>query len=175
MTKFVACAALLVLAACTHRPSVPLLKLPPAALGTELAATQRLRFHHADQAPEMQALLEVDRDEVRLAALILGETVEKLRWNGTALSETRAPWLPEQISGGRILSDLQLMLWPPDAIRAGLPTACRLDAAPGVRSLVCEGVEVVRIDYVGEPPSMPRASLHNSVHDYDLTVETAAP
>ena len=162
---------LLILAACTHRPAVPFIKLAPAGLGREFAATQRLQFRHGDQRPELQALLEVDGEEVRLAALMLGETVERLRWDGTYLQEVRAPWLPEQITGERILSDLQLILWPVAAVRAGLPALCHLDTAPAQRTLVCEQAVVVRVDYEGEPPGMQRATLYNRVYDYELIVE----
>lgn len=142
-----------VLAACAAPPGAsptavlaqaPLLRLPPAALGRSLALQQQLVVTAAGQAHRVDALLEADSDTVRLAVLSLGQTVARVEWDGTQLRETRAKGLPATVSGERILSDLQLVWWPVDAVRAALPMGWALQATPGGRQLN-EGGELVTV------------------------------
>lgn len=147
------CAPLLVavLAACAAPPGAsptavlaqaPLLRLSPAALGRSLALQQQLVVTAAGQTHRIDALLEADSDAVRLAVLSLGQTVARVEWDGTQLRETRAKGWPAAVSGERILSDLQLVWWPVDAVRAALPMGWALHATPGGRKLT-EGSEPV--------------------------------
>ena len=117
---------LLLLTACMHAPRKPVIALPPlqlapAALGQTLALQQRLQFHFGNQARTMDALLEVDPDEVRLVVQALGQAGVRLQWDGKTLQQQRAAWLPPAVRAERVLDDLQFTLWPVDAIRAVLP------------------------------------------------------
>ena len=121
-----ALSVMLLLGACVHAPrkpavALPALQLPPAALGQTLALQQRLQFHFGNQARSMDALLEVDPDEVRLVVQALGQVGVRLQWDGKTLQQQRAPWLPPTVRAERVLDDLQFTLWPVDAIRTALP------------------------------------------------------
>lgn len=131
----------LVLVGCTRLPPKPRIVLPtlhlaPAAYGGSVALQQRLRFEFGPQRREMDALLEIDADAVRLAVQAMARTGVTLVWDGNTLQQTRADWLPAAVRGERVLDDLQFVHWPVDAIRAALPTGWSVDAgsAGGVES-----------------------------------------
>ncbi len=133
MVRLVAALAcvLLVLASCATpapRPAVvlPTLHLAPAALGRVLSEQQQLRIRVGKQERDLDALLEVDPDEVRLLVQAMGQSGVRLSWDGTILHEQRAAWLPSSVRGARVLDDLQFALWPADAIRKVLPVGWTL-------------------------------------------------
>jgi len=121
---------------------VPQLRLAPALLGHPLALQQRIAVQAPGQARQLDVLLEADAAHVRLAVLAMGQVAARLDWDGVTLDETRAPWWPPQVSGARILSDLQLSLWPVAAIQAALSGGWRVAEEGAVRTLY-DGGEIV--------------------------------
>jgi len=121
---------------------VPQLRLAPAELGRTLALQQRIDVRAPGHAQALDVMLEADDRRVRLAVLAMGQVAARLEWDGVTLDESRAPWWPPQVSGARILSDLQLAEWPAAAVRAALPAGWRLDEVGDVRTL-SQGAEVV--------------------------------
>lgn len=177
MRRLIAIAMLcLSLAACPRRPAtaplaeLPPLRLPPAALGHELSLQQKLHFRFAARQRELDALLEADASEVRLAVQALGQTGATLRWDGNELTQVRASWLPEAVRGERVLDDLQFVLWPADAIRAALPPDWRLEERPQLRRLL-RG-DTVWLTATELDPQ--RTRLENFAEGYSLEIESAA-
>jgi hypothetical protein len=97
------------LAACasTRMPAplvqLPTLQLPPSALPAPLQLQQRLQFRFGTHERELDALLEADGQQVRLAVQAMGQTGVRMVWDGRTLEQTRAPWLPPQVRGERVL------------------------------------------------------------------------
>jgi hypothetical protein len=111
------------LTACTGMPSRaalegPRLRLSPQTAGVSGAWQQRFEFGSDQRRMTFEALLEIDREGLQLAALSLQQVAYTLRWDGRTLTETRADWLPDGLRGAWVLDDLQLAWWPVDAIRA---------------------------------------------------------
>lgn len=176
MRRLIALALLcLSLAACPQRQApaplveLPPLRLAPAALGHELSVQQKLHFRFGTQQRELDALLEVDASEVRLAVQALGQTGVSLHWDGVELTQQRASWLPEAVRSERVLDDLQFVLWPADAIRAALPPDWRLEEQAGTRRLL-RG-ETVWLS--ATPLDARRVQLENLAERYSLEIESA--
>ncbi|QBK05255.1 DUF3261 domain-containing protein [Hylemonella gracilis] len=146
----------------TDRPAqtvdgtAPLLRLPPASLGRSLALEQRIRIEARDEngAPlrrQIETLLEADPHALRIVLLYMGQTAAVLEWDGRRLKETRSSWWPATLRGERILSELQLALWPAEAVRTALAEfpdgVWTLDADETGRTLRQDGEAVVQIRY----------------------------
>lgn len=184
-----ACAALLALGGCaaqapqrTGMPgaasdaravgAAPLLRLPPASLGRTLNLQQQITVQYpspqGEQTRDMLALLEADATHTRLAAVAGGQVLARLDWDGQELRVSKAPWAPPELLPERILSDLQLSLWPVAAIQAALPAGWRVEVAPGVRQLRAGDEVVAEIRY---PDT--RTTLFEQRRDgYRLTIRT---
>ena len=176
MNLLAAIAAAGVLAGCAGAPvpaaasrDVPQLRLAPAQLGASLALMQHIEVQAPGHAQQLDVALEVDPAHVRLALIAMQQVAAKLDWDGTTLDETRAPWWPAQVSGSRVLSDLQLTYWPVAAVNAALPAGWVLTEQGGRRELR-QGDELVTT-----------IALHGAVVDleqhrapYRLTI-TSAP
>ena len=162
------------LAACasTRMPApkvqLPTLQLAPSALPAPLQLQQRLQFRFGSHERTLDALLEADHDEVRLAVQAMGQTGVRMVWDGTTLEQTRAPWLPPQVRGERVLDDLQFALWPAQAIRAALPAGWTLVEAGRERRLEQAGKAWLLL----EPLPDGRVRLRNLAEGYELVIES---
>ena len=146
----------------------PLLRLSPASFGREVALQQRLDVAVGGVNRQLDAVLEVDATGLRLAVLVLGRTMARIEWNGDTLAESHAPGWPAVVGAERVLSDLQLMLWPADAIRAALPPGWTLEDTPRRRSLLSAGRPVVRIEHLSAGVS----AMENLRAHYRIRVES---
>ena len=150
MQRLIAAAALATLGACASAPpraaprEAPQLRLAPALLGHALNLQQHLTLQAPGREQQLDVLLEADAQHVQLAVVAMGQVAARLDWDGTTLTQERAPWLPQAVSGARILSDLQLTLWPVAAIQAALPAGWVLAESGNVRTLSQDG-EVVTV------------------------------
>lgn len=171
-------ALLLALAGCAtldaRRGFEELPLLPPAAFGAEAQGQQRLTLSRESgaEALTLDAVVEVDAGELRVAGMLLGQRILLLVWDGRALREAREPVVPEALSGRAILRDLQLVYWPAEAIRAALPRGWRLEEEAARRRLY-RGATVVFESERGDAIPLGRASLWNHVGQYRIGIESS--
>ena len=146
-------AAACALAACASAPPAahasPQLRLAPALLGHPLNLQQHLTLQAPGRDQQLDVLLEADEHHVQMGVVAMGQVAARLDWDGVTLTETTAPWWPQAVSGARILSDLQLALWPVTAIQAALPAGWELAEAGAVRTLRQDGAIVTVITRTG--------------------------
>jgi len=168
-------AASMLLAACAAAPPAPSspelrLALSPASAGRTLALAQSLEAEVGGRRIGVEALLEVDAAHVRLALLQFGRPVARLDWDGVTLHEEREPGVPAQLQAARILSELQMVQWPADAIRAALPPGWTLtETGSGVtreRLLSERGTPLMRVRY----PAEDQAELEHLRDGYRLRI-----
>lgn len=152
MLRLIAAAGLLALAACAPPatrvpiPASPVFALAPSALPGGMAEQQRLSFEHGERRETVDALVEVDAEAVRLVIHGQGQVALRLVWDGAVLSQQRQPWLPDALEGARVLSDLQLVFWPLDALRPQLPAGWTLEETGARRTLSEAGQPVAWVE-----------------------------
>jgi hypothetical protein len=127
----------------------PQLRLAPALLGHALNLQQRITVYAPGREQAIDVLLEADAAHVQLGVVAMGQVAARLDWDGVTLTETKAPWWPQAVSGSRILSDLQLTLWPAGAIRAVLPPGWALAEQGDTRTLSQDGAVVTVVTHTG--------------------------
>ena len=154
--------------ASTASRAAPQLQLAPALLGHALDLQQHITVVAPGHEQAIDVLLEADAEHVQLGVVAMGQVAARLNWDGTTLTETKAPWWPQAVSGARILSDLQLTLWPVDAIQAALPPGWRLAEAGAVRTLTQDGDVVTVITHT----SAQVVELDQRREHFHLTIES---
>ena len=179
MSQFRLCAfgsLLLLRAACTQLlpapdslpSSSPVFRLQPQDLGRVLMAHQRLSVYVDGEIHRLEVLLEADADALRVALFSVGQSGARLEWDGRRLHQTNASWWPELVQGERVLSDLQLVLWPAAAIRAVLPVDWTLAEGGGERVLRHRLQNVITIRYIGSD----RVEFTHRLDGYRLIIES---
>jgi hypothetical protein len=154
------------------RPTRLGLKLPPAALGSSITLQQHLTVERGERIDELDAALEVDPQRLDLVGLALGQRVLTLHYDGEKLQSWRHSMLPAQLRDEDVLEDLQLTLWPVDAIRSALPAGWRIEESGLRRTLLREDTPVMVIDYSGQPRWIGKIELSNLRYHYRLTIQS---
>lgn len=120
-----------------HATVAPLLALPVQALPCSVALQQRLTVMPPQQsAQSLEALLEVDTHTLKLALFHIGQRMGTLQWDGQQLHTELSRWWPSVLPPAQVLSDLQLALWPMDAIQADLPAGWQVEENHSFRRLL---------------------------------------
>ncbi|WP_082604253.1 DUF3261 domain-containing protein [Acidovorax sp. Root217] len=147
------CAVLLAGCASLGAPDAtrsPLLALAPAALRCEVAVQQRLTVEVPGRpAQQLEALLEVDAEAVRLAFFVMGQGMGTLVWDGWQWDKQLSRYWPAQLAPEQVLSDLQLAFWPARAVQRAVQPPWSVEAGPTGRRLLRDGREQVRVQFIG--------------------------
>ena len=165
------------LGACAPPPSEPArlgLKLAPAALGASISVQQHLTVEREGRIDELDAALEVDGERLDLVGLALGRRVLTLHYNGETLEAWSHPMFPAVVRAEDVLEDIQLTLWPADAIRKALPTGWQIEENGLRRTLSLTKMPVMVIDYSGAPRWSGKVVLSNLRYRYRLTIESVS-
>jgi hypothetical protein len=158
----------------THQPGRVGLKLSPATLGESISLQQHLTVDWNGTSDELDIALEVDRQRLDLVGLVLGQRVLTLSYDGQILNSWRHPLLPAAVRSEDILEDLQLVLWPADAVREALPGGWRIEENSRRRTLLAGEMPVTVINYNAEPRWIGDIELVNLRYHYRLIIQSAA-
>ncbi|MFZ6758552.1 DUF3261 domain-containing protein [Undibacterium sp. Ji50W] len=149
------------------------LKLPPASLGENFSVQQHLKVERNGRIDELDAALEVDGGQLELVGLAFGQRVLSLSYDGKELKSWRHMMLPAQVKAEDVLEDMQLSLWPVQAIAQALPAGWRIEERGLRRLLYLENELVASIDYSRMPRWSGTVVLNNLRYHYRLTIQSA--
>jgi Protein of unknown function (DUF3261) len=150
------------------------LKLAPVALGESISLQQHLTVERHGRVEELDAVLEVDPRRLDLVGLALGQRVLTLHYDGQILNAWRHPLFPTEVRDEDILEDLQLILWPADAVRQALPRNWHIEEKDQRRTLLSGQTLVAVIDYSGEPRWNGKIELSNLRYQYRLVIQSVS-
>ena len=163
------------LGACVEPESRPVgvgLKLRPAALGESISLQQRLDVEGQGRSAQLDLALEVDAARIDLVGLALGQRVLSLHYDGKTLQSWRHPMWPVQLRGEEVLENLQLTLWPVDAIRQALPVGWNVEESDLRRTILQDGLAIMVIDYSALPLWSGKIEVINLQFDYRITIQS---
>lgn len=170
--------AMAMLCACSSVPETTPgrlgLKLAPASLGATISLQQHLRVEREGRSDDLDAALEVDADHVELVGLALGQRVMSLNYDGKEIKSWRHLLLPRQVQAEDVLQDLQLTLWPVEAIRTALPAGWRMTEQGLRRQLYQDETLVLQIDYSEPVRWSGTVTLQNLRYHYRLAIQSVA-
>lgn len=155
-----------------HHPSHLRLALAPAHFPDALSLQQRVTVERDRQTVSFDAVLDITPDAVTLIAMGFGTRLFSLKYDGTRLDEQRSPMLPAEVQGADILSDLQLALWPAEAVRRALPEGWQLREAVRERILERAGEVVTTIHYGTDVAWRGDVVMENRPFAYRLLIRT---
>jgi len=133
---------------------------------------QHLRVERAGRTDDLDTVLEIEPDHLDLVGLAFGQRVMSLHYDGRELKTWRHFMLPKEVQGADVLQDVQLTLWPANAIRAALPAGWELRDNEMQRTLLHNQKVVTRIDYPDRKPWGGKVILTNLYYQYKLTIDS---
>jgi len=171
-----ALAAALLLGACASTPPPVArlgLRLSPATLGQAISVQQHLKVERNGRTDDLDVALQVEPEAIDVVGLAFGQRVLTLRYDGKELTSWRHVMLPSQVRAEDVLEDMQLTLWPADAIAAALPSGWRVTEQGNRRTLYLDGEPIMNIAYSGTPRWSGTVVLDNLRYHYKLTIQFA--
>ncbi len=164
-------------AGCASQQPAPVarlgLKLAPAALGQSISLEQHLTVERGGRIDELDAAIEVDESHVEMVGLAFGQRVLTLHYDGKELTSWRHVMLPSQVRGEDVLEDMQLALWPVEAVAQSLPAGWRIEETGLQRRLFLGQELVTTVDYSGSPRWQGTIKMNNLRYNYRLTIQSA--
>ena len=149
------------------------LALAPAALQQSISLQQHVEVQQGGKSVEFEAVLDVNPQVVTLVGLAFSQRVFTLRYDGSRLEESRSRMLPREVQAADVLSDLQLALWPVDAVRAALPKGWTLTDSANERVLSESDTVRTTVRYTATPRWSGDITLANRQYDYQLLIKSA--
>lgn len=149
--------------------------LTPAALGESRQAVQLLRGEYEGQSFSLRCVVTVDAARLKVIGVTgLGVRAFTLEYDGTHVTEQRAPQLPNALQADRLLNDIQLAYWPLAALQKAWHVAGGevSEPYPGTRRLQRAGKLLAEVHYAADPWN-GRVWLMHFDHPYQLFIETS--
>jgi hypothetical protein len=150
------------------------LKLAPATLGQSLSLQQHLIVERAGHTHQLDTVLEINPQHLELVGLAFGQRVMTISYDGNNLQTWRHPYMPAQISGESVLEDIELTLWPTQAIRHALPVGWSIVDNHKRRIIYLNQVPIVIINYPSGRRWGSDVVLTNLRYHYRLTIQSVA-
>lgn len=149
------------------------LMLAPNTLGESISVQQSLRVERDGRIDYLDVALEVDPERLQMIGLAFGQRVLRLSYDGQNLQTWRHILLPSQVRAEDILEDVQLTLWPADAVRRALPEGWRIEENGLRRTLFLNDKTVMLIEYSNPTRWSGRVELLNLRYHYRLIIRSA--
>ena len=159
-------------AAPESRPTGVGLKLTPAELGETISLQQHLDVEGLGRRAQLEVAIEVDAVRIDLVGLALGQRVVSLHYDGKTLQSWHHPMWPAQLRAEEVLENLQLTLWPIDAIRQALPSGWNIEQSGFRRTILQDHLAVMVIDYSALPLWSGKIEVTNLQLDYRITIQS---
>ena len=149
--------------------------LPPATLGAERVANQRLHAAFRDREVSLDCAVKVSAGDLTVIGLLPGgPRVFTVEYDGAHLTSQKTDEIPEAMRPQLLLNDLQLTLWPLPALQSALEhsdwTVTQADAR--TRRLMRGGLLVAEVHYTSPDPWTGRSWLVNFEHSYSITIDS---
>ncbi|MQQ99341.1 DUF3261 domain-containing protein [Glaciimonas soli] len=151
------------------------LQLSPASLGATISVQQHLtveRDSTPDKSDQLDVALEIDPQQLNMVGLAFGQRVLTINYDGQHVKSWRHLMLPAQVKAEDVLEDMQLTLWPLEAIRQALPTGWKIEQQGRRRTLSLNNEPVMVINYSDDLRWSGKVILTNLRYHYRLTVES---
>jgi hypothetical protein len=134
---------------------------------------QHLKVERDGRTDDLDVALQVEPEAVDVVGLAFGQRVLTLHYDGKDLTSWRHVMLPSQVRAEDVLEDMQLTLWPVDAVAAALPAGWRVEQQGRQRTLYLSDEPIMRIAYSGDPRWSGTVVLENLRYHYKLTIQFA--
>jgi hypothetical protein len=154
------------------------LTLPrPGDLGRSLDATQLVTAHYGDQTMVFEGHISATPAKFLLVVVdTLGRRALSVTWNDAGITYEAAPWLPPAVRPQNMLADIVMLYWPETVVRRALANSGgQLVVAPGSRSVLMAGQEVIHADYLpvaGGEIWVGNSRYRNLPWGYDLDIQS---
>jgi hypothetical protein len=147
----------------------------PSALSPR-SASQVIHAAYGSRVMTMRTAIQLDAAGLKVVGVTAtGQRLFTVGWDGKAVTAEKSPLVPDNVDPARVLADVQLALWPLEALQETLRSQALEVSEPfaGVRRLRRGSELLAEVHYTGVDPWASRLWLVNFELDYSLTIDTS--
>jgi hypothetical protein len=171
---------LALLAGCAHAPKTPApaaqsALAPPGAVGAR-SASQVIHAAYGAHAVVLRTAIEVNAGELKVVGVTAtGQRLFTVSYDGKEIHAEKSRFVPADLDPARMLSDVELALWPLAAVQTAFRERGLAVSEPfaGVRRLMRGDRLIAEVHYASADPWAGRLWFVNFEFDYSLTIDTS--
>ena len=147
--------------------------LPPNDWGQHWEQEQLLSIDAQGQTHQLQALLDVSEQQIRLVLLKFGQRVITIEHSATQTTIEKNSHVPEFLQAQQVLQDMQVVYADLGRLKIVLPAACTVTDTLNQREITCDQQLVYRVEYgLGDPQQpLKNIRLNNVQNQYSIQID----
>lgn len=149
---------------------------PPDAVGVR-SASQVIHAVYGARSVALRTAIEVSAGRLEVVGVTAtGQRLFTARYDGKTIDAQKSPFVPDKLDPERVLSDMQLALWPLAAVQSAFRERGLVVTEPfaGVRRATRGDTLIAEVHYASDDPWSGRLWFVNFEFDYSLTIDTRA-
>ena len=147
--------------------------LPPSDWGQHWEQEQLLSIDAQGQTHQLQALLDVSEQQIRLVLLKFGQRVITIEHSATQTTIEKNSHVPEFLQAQQVLQDMQVVYARLERLKTVLPAACTATDTLNLREITCDQQLVYRVEYgLGDQQQpLKNIRLYNVQNQYNIQID----
>lgn len=117
-------------------------------------------------------VLEITPEKLTLVGIAMERRMMTVTYDGKNLDIWKDAKLPEQTSPEIVLSNLQLAIWPKDAIEASLPEGWTISEEGQTRAICHNNDRMILIEYSQQERWLGTIKMTDFRYRYSLTIQS---
>lgn len=148
--------------------------LSPALFGKTISLQQHVQVDQSGRSDDFDAVLDITPDSLTLVGLKFNQRVFTLVYDNVKIRESRSRMLPKEVQAADVLSDMQLALWPTQALRPPtLPGGVTMMDNGSVRTFSRNDSTLMTINYSTNVRWIGTINIDNKEFNYRLVIKSA--
>jgi hypothetical protein len=147
----------------------------PDAVGSR-SASQVIHAAYGARSVVLRTAIETGPGKLDVVGVTAtGQRVFSAHFDGRTIDARKSPFVPDKLDPERVLTDMQLALWPLTAVEAAFKERGLTVTEPfaGLRRMTRGDALLAEVHYAGGDPWNGRLWFVNFEFDYSLTIDTA--
>ena len=166
-----------ILSGCTtvNRPVrfEPMIRLSPSSFGEPASLYQQIHAELNGKKQDMNVVLEVTPEKLTMVGIAMERRMMTITYDGKELETWKDGKLPEQVQPEIVLSNIQLALWPIEAVRKGLPEGWAVVEENHLKRKICfNNATIIRIEYSQKERWLGTIKMTDTRYHYGLTIQS---
>lgn len=150
----------------------PNVRLSPASFGQTTAIYQQIHAELNGQSRDMNVVLEIAPEKLTMVGMAMERRMMTVTYDGEKLETWKDERLPDQISPEIVLTNLQLTLWPKDAIAHQLPVGWTITETDHKRDICFNNATTIHIEYSQPKRWLGTIKMTDYRYRYSLSIQS---
>lgn len=157
-----------------HGKFEPLILLSPASFGTRADLWQQITVKAHGQNMLMNVALEIDDRHISIVGLTMERRIMSVEYDGSDLKVWKSSYLPSYTHPENVLANIQLALWPGEAVQSALEPGWVLKDDGLIREIYFMDELRMRVRYSDSIRWHGTINIESFQYNYQITIQSGS-